>query len=59
MSNEIRVSPIAGENVLLVGKWRIEIAPSIDTLECACLWKGEAVRTFKSITEAVEWCQHD
>lgn len=62
MSSEIYVSPINGENVLLVNGFRIAIEPvknlsdGVSTLAYIVSRKGKYIYTYQSLQQAVEWC---
>ena len=61
MSAEIHVSPIDGENVLLVNGFRIEIvilSPDLDPVIVYRVFrKGTHLDTYTSLQNAIEWCQ--
>ena len=59
--SEIHVSPIDGDNAVLVNGFRIEITildPEDDPVLVYRVWrKGFHIRTDTSLQEAVEWCR--
>lgn len=61
MSSEIHVSPIDGDNVLLVNGFKIEIvilSPDLDPVIVYRIFrKGVHIGTYTSLQEAVEWCK--
>ena len=62
MSSELRVSPIDGENVLLLNGFRIEMAILDDhdqdpVIVYRVLRKGMYLDTYTSLQDAVEWCK--
>lgn len=62
MSSEIHVSPINGDNVLLVNGFRIEIVILDDNdqdpvIVYRVFRKGMYLNTYTSLQDAVEWCK--
>lgn len=62
MDNELHVSPISDEHVLILNSFRIVIVMVVgakDYLQYSIYRKGLHIRDYKSLQEAVDWCKID
>lgn len=62
MDNALHVSPISGDNALLLNGFRIVIVATDEIVNTPILVyrvyrKGLHIETYSSLQEAVEWCK--
>ncbi len=57
MSSEIHVSPIFGEDVVLINGFKIEFVICQDDINYNVHRKGIVVTSFCTLQDAVEWCK--